>query len=97
MIAGFTAGAGAPGAGFADCAGTPAALSAALLSAVCFACSDFMTLRVLSMASGFCAQAPPAIIAITRMPVVSFIAIPTLPPEFRVLPRELRVQVANRD
>jgi hypothetical protein len=38
----------------------------------------------LSMASGFCAQAPPAIIAIAKMPVVSFIVIPTSPPAFPV-------------
>jgi hypothetical protein len=96
IVAGFTAGTGAPGAGLAF-AGTPAAFGAALVSLACFCCSDFAVLRALSMASGFCAQAPPAIIAIARMPVVSFIAIPTSPPAFPVLSRRLPLKVANRD
>src|ERR1039458_7647429 len=54
IVAGFTAGAGAPGAGLAACAGTPAAPSAALVSLVFICCSDFAMLRALSMASGFC-------------------------------------------
>ncbi len=87
ITAGFTAGAGAPGAGL-ELAGTPAASSAALVSLACFCCSDFATLRALSMASGFCATTvaaePLTISAIARMPVVSFIVIPTSPPAFRV-------------
>jgi hypothetical protein len=46
----------------------------------CFCCSDFATLRALSMASGFCAQAAPVIIATASMLVVSFIAIPICSP-----------------
>src|SRR5450631_1399276 len=77
IAAGFTAGAGAPGAGLAE------AVTATAFGAE-FCCSDFAVLRALSMASGFCAQAPPAIIAIAKMPVVSFIVIPTSPPAFPV-------------
>ncbi len=73
MAAGFTAGAGAPGAGLAV-AGAAATFGAALS---CFCCSDFAVLRALSMASGLCAQAPLTIIAVAKMPVVRFIAIPT--------------------
>jgi hypothetical protein len=85
IAAGFTAGAGAPGAGLAA-AGTPAGFEAALS---CFCCSDFAVLRALSMASAFCATAfvaadPPTTSAIAKMPVVSFIAIPTSPPAFPV-------------
>ena len=80
IAAGFTAGAGAPGAGLAF------AGAAGLGALDCFCCSDFAVLRALSMASGFCAataaQEPPVIIASARMPVVSFIAIPTSPPAF---------------
>src|SRR5215471_5779499 len=76
MATGFSAGAGEPGAGFALCA--PAAAISTVALSLCFGCSEFWVLRVLSMAFGFCAQAPPAIIAIVRMPVVSFIAIPYL-------------------
>src|SRR3989442_5858831 len=43
ITAGFTAGAGEPGTGFA-CAGTPAASRAALVSLACFCCSDLATL-----------------------------------------------------
>src|SRR5581483_2180172 len=60
IAAAFTAGAGAPGAGLAACC----------------CCSDFTVLRALSMAEGFCAHIPPAIIAIATMPVVSFICGP---------------------
>ena len=91
IAAGFTAGAGAPGAGFA---GTAAAFEAALS---CFCCSDFAVLRALSMASGLCAQAPLTIIAVAKMPSVSFIAIPTSPPAFRVLTRRLPLKVVDRD
>src|SRR3984957_13904415 len=44
IAAGFTAGAGAPGAGLAF-AGTPVAFRAAWLSLACFCCSDFAALR----------------------------------------------------
>jgi hypothetical protein len=93
IAAGFTAGAGAPGAGLAD-AGTPAAFEAALS---CFCCSDFAVLRALSMASGFCAQAPPTIITVAKIPIVSFIAIPTSPPAFPVSSRRLPLKVVDRD
>src|SRR5208283_3919336 len=101
MTAGLTAGAGAPGAGLAA---DPAGFGAALLSLACFCYSDLAVLRALSMASGFCAtalaeKAAPAVIviAIARMPVVSFIAIPSSPPAFRALPRCWPLKVACRD
>ena len=103
ITAGFTAGTGAPGAGFAF---TPAASSAALVSLVCFCCSDFAVLRALSMASAFCATAvvaadPLTTSAIAKMPVVnlivSFIAIPTSPPAFPVWSRRLPLKVVDRD
>src|SRR5215469_2696984 len=72
--AGFTAAAGAPAAGF-DVAGTPAAFNAALESFACFCCSDFATLRALSIASGFCPQPALVISAIAKVPIVSFIAV----------------------
>src|SRR5215472_7534226 len=74
FAAALAAGAGAPGSGLAE-AGTPAASSAAFESLACFCCSDLATLRALSMASGFCANAAPAVmvIAVARMTVVSFI------------------------
>src|SRR5580765_1503788 len=68
IAAGFTVGTGAPAAGLeAAFAGTPAAFKAASVSLACFCCSDFATLRALSMASGFCAaallvQAAPSVI-----------------------------------
>src|SRR5271169_2524168 len=71
IVAGFTAGAGAPGAGLVACA-----TSTALVLLVFVCGSEFVVLRVLSMVPGFCAQAAPVIIATARMPVVSFIAIP---------------------
>src|ERR1700722_2794916 len=88
---------GWPAAGFA---GTPAASSAALLSLACFCCSDFATLRALSMASGFCAHAAPAITAIAKMLVVSFIAIPTCSSQrlwFRFWLQRPPLQHSNRD
>src|ERR1700686_2206951 len=100
ITAGFPAGAAAPGAGLAF-AGTPAACGAAVLSLACFCCSDFAVLRALSMASEFCAPAAaqelPVIIAIARMPVVSFITVPTSPPAFPVWSRRQPLKVANRD
>src|SRR6202521_1161173 len=101
ITAGLTAGAGAPGAGW-DFAGTPAASRAALLSLACFCCSDFAMLRALSMESAFCATAfvgadPTTIIAIATMPFVSFIAIPTSPPAFRVSSRCQPLKVVDRD
>src|SRR5579863_2329973 len=84
ITAGLTAGAGAPGAGFGPEA--------------CCCCSDFTVLRALSIASGLCPKATPAIIAIATMPVVSFISVPTSsPPAFRVLLRRLPRKVSNRD
>jgi len=84
ITAGFTAGAGAPGAGFAF---TPAASSAALVSLACFCCSDFAMLRAWSMASVFCPQAAPDITAIAKIAVVSFIVISTSLPASRASPR----------
>ncbi len=49
-----------PSAGWSACGAGPLdAASAALVSLVFICCSDFATLRALSMASGFCAQRPP--------------------------------------
>ena len=92
MAAGFTAGAGAPGAGFGA-------------GLACCCCSDFAVLRALSMASGLwaaaAAQEPPTITAVAKMPVVnwfvSFIVIPTSPPAFPVSSRRLPLKVSNRD
>src|SRR5579862_3305551 len=86
IAAGLTAGAGAPGVGLAP-----------VVPEACCCCSDFTVLRALSIASGLWPKATPAIIAITTMPVVSFISVPTSsPPAFRVLLRRPQ-KVSNRD
>src|SRR5580698_6128894 len=88
IVAGFTAGAGAPGAGLADGGTAPAANSTApvplVLVGVCG--SDFAALPVLTTALGFCPQAAPVIIATARMPVVSFISDSYLPATAVVVP-----------
>ena len=70
MTAGFTDGAGAPGAGFK--------VAYPVVPLLC--CSALAVLRALSMASGFWAKAAPAVIVIkieiARMPVFSFIESP---------------------
>src|ERR1700733_10419306 len=58
---------------------------AALESSVFFCCTVFMVLCTLLMTLGFCAQSPPVISPTAKMPVVSFIEIPTCPR----LPRRL--------
>jgi hypothetical protein len=49
------------------------------------------------MASELCAQAPLTIIAVAKIPSVSFIAIPTSPPAFPVSSRRLPLKVVDRD
>ena len=66
-----------------------------LLQRFCRAARVVDGVRVLCPA--FVAADPPTIIAIARMPVVSFIAIPTSPPAFPVSSRRLPLKVSNRD
>src|SRR2546427_5267261 len=65
-------------AGFAGC---PCEAASAALESMAFFCSTaFIVFRVFSMTSGFCPQAVPAAIPNTRIPVVSFIGLPTFLP-----------------
>src|SRR5437773_166895 len=65
-------------AGFAGC---PCEAASAALESIAFFCSTaFSVFRVFSMTSGFCPQAVPAAIPNTRIPVVSFIGLPTFSP-----------------
>src|SRR6202171_622352 len=65
-------------AGFAGC---PCEAASAAFESIAFFCSTaFIVFRVFSMTSGFCPQAEPAAIPSTRIPVVSFIGLPTFLP-----------------
>ena len=65
-------------AGFAGC---PCEAASAALESIAFFCSTaFSVFRVFSMTSGFCPQAVPAAIPNTRIPIVSFIGLPTFSP-----------------
>src|SRR5580692_1461140 len=86
VAGGFAAAAPETGlaAGLAD--GVPVIPRAALESSVFFCCTVVMVLCTLLMTLGFCAQSPPVISPIAKMPVVSFIEIPIC----SRLPRRLR-------
>jgi hypothetical protein len=71
-----------PDAGLAGCGLVEESVAprAASLSLAFFCCTWFMVLCTLLTMAGFCAHTPPVIIAAARMPVVSFIAMPTCSP-----------------